>query len=279
MDGNEQKVAMKEITICMVSCMSSSYIKHNLKLLREQDHNIKMHLLLCKNDTEEEELENLKILNQYFDSGLIKQGSNKAIVDRWSSSYNHGIGLNSLVEDIKTRYVLFLDPDFYIYSPLSNVIDRMERKKLALFGAPYYKGPRFNSFPASFCQFIDLSLVKREDLNFLPDKEGSYDFVADVGFRIRLAYENSNFEGLQCYDEFPFLFNVAYNNEVQKIAVQPFPSNIDCYFLENRFFGYHIHQRLQKPFSSLENKLNRDTNIFEDMDSRFSEIKEIWRNV
>ena len=50
----------------------------------------------------------------------------------------HAMGLNNLVDHIKTRYVLISDPDFFVFRPLDDVIDHMTKNNLTFFGAPYH---------------------------------------------------------------------------------------------------------------------------------------------
>ena len=50
----------------------------------------------------------------------------------------HAMGLNNLVEHINTRYVLISDPDFFVFQPLDDVIEYMNKNDLVFFGAPYH---------------------------------------------------------------------------------------------------------------------------------------------
>ena len=55
-----------------------------------------------------------------------------------AGSFHHGNGMNKTLEHINTRYVLFLDPDFFIVRKgwINEVIDHMGTTNTAIFGAP-----------------------------------------------------------------------------------------------------------------------------------------------
>lgn len=80
--------------------------------------------------------------------------------------YHYGSGLNSLLKRAATRFVLFLDYDFFIARPqwIRDVPAHMERARLGLFGAPYR--PRywvkFRHFPVQYCLFVDREQVGSE---------------------------------------------------------------------------------------------------------------------
>ena len=76
---------------------------------------------------------------------------------------------------MKTRYVLFCDPDFYIVKVgwASEVLGHMKAMGLAVFGAPWH--PRWvyknRYFPCVHCMFVDLEKVPLDRLDFEPDYE------------------------------------------------------------------------------------------------------------
>lgn len=100
----------------------------------------------------------------------IEHGSNET---SRGASYHHADALNRLIHTTRTRFLLVLDPDFYILSPdwVATIPDYMERHGLAFFGTPWH--PRYNRnyryFPAVHCMFIDLEKVGKLQLDFLPE--------------------------------------------------------------------------------------------------------------
>jgi hypothetical protein len=88
------------------------------------------------------------------------------------SSHQHALALGQLLTHVTTRFVLILDPDFYILRPdwASEVLQYMQQRNLAFFGAPWH--PRYvdnyRYFPAVHCMFVDTSLIRIEHLDFRP---------------------------------------------------------------------------------------------------------------
>lgn len=89
------------------------------------------------------------------------------------ASYQHAHALNQLVQKTETRYLLVLDPDFYILYPdwVKAIPEYMAKHGLGFFGTPWH--PRYNRnyryFPAVHCMFIDLEKVDKLELDFLPE--------------------------------------------------------------------------------------------------------------
>lgn len=81
-------------------------------------------------------------------------------------------GLNNLLPHVKTRFVLFLDADFFIIRPhwIRDVIAYMEEHNLAAFGAPWH--PQYSRkvryLPMQACMFVDTSLIPVMELSFHP---------------------------------------------------------------------------------------------------------------
>ena len=87
-------------------------------------------------------------------------------------SYHHTEGLHRALEHVTTRFLLVLDPDFYIIRPnwWKEVGDHMRARDLAIFGAPWHPRytDKFRYFPTVHCTFIDLSKMNLRDLDFRP---------------------------------------------------------------------------------------------------------------
>jgi hypothetical protein len=88
-------------------------------------------------------------------------------------SYDHTLTLNELIPHAQTRFLLVLDPDFFIIEPewISTVISRMKSHDLAFFGSVWHPRfyPEYRYFPSHHCLFIDLDRIDRASLDFLPD--------------------------------------------------------------------------------------------------------------
>ena len=91
-------------------------------------------------------------------------------------SYHHALALNELLKRVETRYVLFLDPDFFILRRnwVRDVIKHMGAHNISFFGACYSPGRHiptrwYRYFPCVWCLFMDLKYVSKIDLDFTPE--------------------------------------------------------------------------------------------------------------
>ncbi len=88
------------------------------------------------------------------------------------ASYHHTEALHKTLEHVETRFLLVLDPDFYVIRPnwWDDVIDHMSARGLAIFGAPWHPRytDKFRYFPTVHCTFFDLAKLRLQDLDFRP---------------------------------------------------------------------------------------------------------------
>lgn len=100
------------------------------------------------------------------------RGASLSLSKKRAGSFHHGEGLNIGIKRSKTRFLLILDPDFFIVSRnwVEEVIQYMKEEELALLGVPWH--PRWYSkvryFPSPHCFFIDTRTISRDKINFLP---------------------------------------------------------------------------------------------------------------
>jgi hypothetical protein len=84
----------------------------------------------------------------------------------------HGEALDALLPHIETRFLLALDPDFYVVMPhwIELVLAHMERAELDFFGAPWHPRwvEKYRYFPCVHFLLIDLERVDRRSLIFRP---------------------------------------------------------------------------------------------------------------
>lgn len=92
-----------------------------------------------------------------------------------SRSYHHAQALNLALQQVKTRYVLFLDPDCFIVRRdwIKDVLEFMKFAKLSFFGIPCHprKYTAYRYFPYVACFFVDLEKVDQRELDFTPEIE------------------------------------------------------------------------------------------------------------
>lgn len=109
-------------------------------------------------------------------------------------SHQHGLGLNKLLSRINTKYVLFLDPDFYLRFNLDQLIKYCDRKGLDFFGAPYFPGRQrpVMDFPVAFCMLVNTHTIDISTFDFQPLDIVDANIWYDTGHQIYQAYRNNS---------------------------------------------------------------------------------------
>ena len=170
-----------------------------------------------------------------------------------TASFHHALGLNKACQWLKqnklSRYLLFLDPDFYIIPSLEDYISYIEKNNLTFFGAPYYieNKPRLQEFPVAFCMFVDTQQINIDELDFTPKSIANPEVVMDTGYNIYNKYKNNRL-GIKYEATIPFSSKeteIAHTTsnllKDYGIATQ---GKIDQYFWFNKLFGIHIHAKV-----------------------------------
>lgn len=109
---------------------------------------------------------------------------NAASHGKFWAAYSEAEGLRQCFKEVKTRFLVVLDNDFYVVRPewIDKIPEYMKEKNLAFFGAPYWPADyaKFRYFPsAPFCMFVDLEKVSISTLDFdarfhsLPEQENN----------------------------------------------------------------------------------------------------------
>lgn len=159
-----------ELTICSVSFRSSAYLSLSYELTRKLNLDDPIVRWIVVENTPEGEADRLGADDQRFD---VRPGVDPPPPRSGRASYHHGAALNSGLKDITSRFVLILDPDFFIIQKdwVRRVVAHMKRRRLAFFGAPWH--PRWYTkwryFPCAHCMLVDLSRPGVGDLDFSPD--------------------------------------------------------------------------------------------------------------
>lgn len=92
-----------------------------------------------------------------------------------AASFYIALALNQFRPHIRSRFVLFLDSDFFLVRPewIRDVIDHMKANDLALLGSPWH--PRWikkiRYFPAEHALFVDLDKINIQEMDFMPEPE------------------------------------------------------------------------------------------------------------
>ncbi len=161
-----------ELTLCTVSYESAEWLRLNLDLVKQLNPGVRFHWLVAENSPpgSSGRLYRCEPGFEVFDGAEYE--------DRryGSASYHHAAGLNVITRIASTRYLLILDPDFFIIRRnwIKDVIAYMRSRDVAILGAPWHpkRSSKFRYFPCAHCTFIDLHKIHRDRLDFSPDYEG-----------------------------------------------------------------------------------------------------------
>lgn len=89
------------------------------------------------------------------------------------ASYHHAAALNAAMSEVRTRFILILDPDFYIIRRgwVDDVTRNMKATGAAFFGVPWHPSwyGKYRHFPCVHCMFVDTSWVPARNLDFTPE--------------------------------------------------------------------------------------------------------------
>ena len=170
-----------------------------------------------------------KVAPQLADGTLLL---GRAAVDRskdFPKGRHHAAGLHQIIERVTTRFLLVLDPDFFIVRRnwVADCLAHMQEHGLSFFGAAHHpsRPTKFRYFPSVMCTFVDLSRVDRRDLDFNP---GTYHRITAAGRRERHAQRHGGYRATT-------LARVV--REIGQFAGRP------SYVGKVQDTGYRIHER------------------------------------
>jgi hypothetical protein len=156
------------LTICTVSYRSASLLDLNMTLTREINPVANFQWIVVDNNDDFQGRAPFREQDVQIIQGdpCVNQG-------RLKGSYHHAQALNKAIDLVTTRYLLVIDPDFFIFQKdwINAVLAHMSAKHLSFWGAPYYPSLTWKRryFPTVSCMLIDLEKVAREKLDFTPE--------------------------------------------------------------------------------------------------------------
>lgn len=166
------------------------------------------------------------------------------------ASYHHALAYNKVCRSGKlvSRFVLFMDPDFFIIPPLDKCIEYMLLNKLDFFGAPYLiqRGKnRIQDFPVAFCMFVDTTKVDISKFDFMPGESSS--IMQDTGYKIyKEALNDSSIKYkavLPPKPDFDTIYPSSKHSLSSVYGIAP-QIPVDQYFWQDQLFGLHCHMKL-----------------------------------
>lgn len=232
---------MLDLKICSVSFNAYEYLKLNEKLM----HPNSVEWVIVSNKPGENIPESMTKIDGVPPVPPVAPNAKIG-----AASYHHALALNKGCRSglLDKRYVLLLDPDFFIIPSLHECVAHMQENNLAFFGSPYMIEPtknRLQDFPVAFCMFIDTHQVDVSALDFTPFE--SPDRMADTGFNVynnviqenRLKWEATipYFDGGS--SKFPHT-----NKSIKERYGIATDMKMDQYFWKDKLFGLHCHMKL-----------------------------------
>jgi hypothetical protein len=162
-----------DLTICSVSFESREWLRLNRRLLDRLNPGSHVRWVVAENSPPGS-AHRLRDGEPGFE---VVPGAAFEVHAQGSASYHHAAGLERTLRDVRSRFLLVLDPDFLIVRPawISDVMEHVRASGIALFGAPWHPSrPRkYRYFPCAHCILVDLERVPLAALDFAPDLESA----------------------------------------------------------------------------------------------------------
>lgn len=153
------------LTICTVSFHNASLLDLNMSLTRELNQAVNYHWIVVDNG------------DDFSETGphgsMLLKGDPCGNPGKLRGSYHHAQSLNKALGQVATRFLLVLDPDFFILRKnwIEDVLAHISGNGIGLWGAPYYPHATWKRryVPAAYCMLIDLERIPRQRLDFTPE--------------------------------------------------------------------------------------------------------------
>ncbi len=249
------------MSIVSVKFGSKLWLEQNLELIRRLNPNAHYDFFVVNNDSDPSFKPPLEI--------KVLPGVPRALQGD-KGSYHHAAALNSALPFVKTRFLLILDPDFYVIRSnwIEAVIDNMESRGLACFGSVWH--PRwtyqYRYFPSVHFMLLDLEKIPLETLDFAPDIGVSWwdktlsqsripasiksilqiGTFRDTGSRVQRRFRDTKTECLQPHVDLESV--ISSFNALQKISVS-LPDRLSLIPKRKNYFTTQSFLRHTSPFA------------------------------
>jgi hypothetical protein len=165
---------MRDLTICSVYHRKETrdLILLNHKLTRALNTNASIRWVVVDNSPHTARVsppgEDIEVLKGFEISDFERMYAKPIVY-----AYHAASALNRVLPHCDTRYVLFLDADFFIVRPnwIHDVLSFMLDRGIVAFGSPWhpqYSG-KIRYLPTHHCLFVDTSRIPVMELDFQPD--------------------------------------------------------------------------------------------------------------
>ena len=211
----------KHLTICSVSYSNSEFFELNSELISRLNANTSFNWVVVENSPNN--------TGNRLDSSdarfQIVEGVTKEEANHWApASLHHAQGLNIAVKHVDTRYLVVMDPDFFIILDdwMKIIPSFMESEDISIFGAPW--NPRwvnkYRYFPSPHLSIYDLDKISIESLDFLP---GDQNYIAKSPYHLNKFRLLKNRRSIACQPDTGWHIYQKYNRSESlfNYCVQP----------------------------------------------------------
>jgi hypothetical protein len=178
-----------ELTVCTVSFNSAACLDLNYRLTEILNASASVRWIVAENSPSAA-TPDLYPKDERFQ---IVEGASFQAGRYAAASYHHAAALNKTLQAVHSRFLLILDPDFYIIRRnwVKEITAHMVRNRLSFFGAPWHPAgfTKWRYFPCVHCMFIDLERVRRETLDFSPDFPTAPGYKHEKTTAYRMGYD------------------------------------------------------------------------------------------
>lgn len=154
-----------ELSICSVSFKHSAEVRRNIALSKRLNAKTRMHWIVAENSP----TDSLDRLTEHAGDVTVIPGAGGG----HSPTYHHTIALGNAIGHATTRFILILDPDFFVIRNewAMHMIRHMLSNKLSVLGVPWHpKLPdKYRYFPAVHCSLFDTERFPKGGIDFRPD--------------------------------------------------------------------------------------------------------------
>jgi hypothetical protein len=221
--------------ILTVSFHNGAHIRSNARLMRVLNPDFSYRYLVVHNGGELEQLD---------DKWVTIEGAPRSPDEsKGDGSYHHAAGLHKGLLEVKSRFLIVQDPDFFVVQPnwMKNLFAHMIENELSFFGSLWspVKPRKYRYFPSVHFMVIDLQRVDIQTLDFEPDiKAGHFQKVfveklpLPMTWRRVLLLGHSRDTGFKIYRKYgadtkhrcEFLTSLVREDDFLKLAsINPYP--------------------------------------------------------
>lgn len=162
---------LKNLTILSVSFKQYQLIEENIRLTKLLNPIDNYRWIVVNNTPNDDPPKS--ILDLGFKNLKGPDPNHSRFKGKGGGSYHHAEGLQIGLKEVKTRFVLVLDPDYFLLEQdwINMITEHMISRKLSFFGAVWnpFDFMKQRNFPSVHCLFIDLQRVSIEEIDFTPE--------------------------------------------------------------------------------------------------------------